>query len=107
MSINYDSTAVGVPYVRANKITVIWPTTGGIPSAVIEQALAVKLADGSVRELQQMETLTANLDLAAVGESAIPLVHPTTGQTIGSTKLNTVMLQVLAAIRSIQVGANP
>lgn len=101
---NYNSTDVGVPYVRADKITILWPDNGGSPSAEVEQSLAVKLADGSIRGLEPVQTLSVVFDFAAHGGDAIPLVDPTSGAALGqNTSLNMVMLQILAAVRQQQV----
>jgi hypothetical protein len=105
--INYDSTHVGVPYIRADKITILWPANGGTPAATVEQSLAVKMADGSVRTLEPAQTLSVNLDFMAHGTEAIPLVDPTSGAALGqNTNLNMVMLQILAAIRIQQLALN-
>lgn len=105
---NYDSSQIGVPYVRADKITINWPDHSGTPSATVEQSEAVKLADGSVRNLGVIQSLVVTLDFAAHGSDAIALVNPTTGAPLGqNTNLNMVMLQILAAIRVYQLALNP
>lgn len=104
---NYNASQVGVPYVRASKITISWPDNGGTPSAIVDQTLAVKLADNSVRELEAIKTLTIELDFVNHGADSIPLVDPNTGNPLGAnTDLNHVMLHVLAAIRAQQIVMN-
>ena len=99
---NYDASEIGVPYVRVHRIEILYPDKGQPPSVALEQSLAVKMADGSVRKLEDMPTLTTSLDMAANASS--PLVHPDTGLPIGpTTNLQTVMLQILAVVRSIQI----
>jgi hypothetical protein len=108
MSTNYDSSQVGVPYVRANKITILYPDNGAVPSAQIEQALAVKLLDGTTREIEKLQVLNIEINLDAHGTEAIPLVNPTTGGPLGiNTNLNTVMVQILAVVRKHQLEINP
>lgn len=103
MTTNYNGSAVGVPYVRAPKITINYSTTGEV-QAVIEQALAVKLADGSIRHLESMPPIVSNLNLAADGAAPIALVSPEDGSGLGAdTSLNEVFLGVLAVVRQIQL----
>ena len=101
--INYDSTIVGVPYVRAQRIIINYPDAGKSPSATIEQSLAVKLLDGTVRQLENLPVLDVVFDFAADGSAAIPLVHPDSGSPIGAnTTLNNTMLAILAVVRHEQ-----
>lgn len=102
--INYDASQVGVPYVRAHKITIHYPDNGGLPWAVIDQSLAVKLADGTVRKLQDLPSIQRSFDLTNDGALPIPLVSPDTGAAMGpSTNLNMVMLGILAVVRKEQL----
>lgn len=104
MSFNYDASQIGVPYVRANKITILYPDNGGMIQAHIDQTMAVKLADGSVRELQEITSFVINIDLASDGTAAIPIVDPSSGANLGmNTSLNSVMVQILAVIRKHQI----
>ena len=99
---NYDASQVGVPYARVHKITILYPDKGMPPSVSLEQSLAVKLADGKVQKIEDMPTLTAQLDM--VGNASSPIVHPDTGAPVGpSTNLQSVLLQILAVVRSIQI----
>ena len=104
---NYNSTNVGVPYVRCNNIQLQYPENG-IPHVTIDQALAVKLADGTVREIQQLQSLSFVLDMANNATTPIPLIDPTSGASLGSsTNLQQLMLGILAAIRVQQLQQNP
>jgi hypothetical protein len=103
MSINYDSTVVGVPYVRAQRIIINYPDAGKSPSATIEQSLAVKMLDGTVRQLENINAINVTFDFANDGSTNIPLVHPDSGLPIGAnTTLNNTMLAILAVVRSEQ-----
>jgi hypothetical protein len=107
MSMNYDASQVGVPYVRASRILISYPDNNQLPTAVIEQALCVKLADGNVRELEDIKAINVTLDFQSHGSDPIPLVNPTTGAALGAdTSLNSVMVQILAVVRAQQVLQN-
>lgn len=107
MSTNYDSSQVGVPYVRAQRVEIFWPDAGRMPHAVINQSLAVKLADGTVRQLENMPELKVELDFAHASDP-IPLINPETGAPIGSnTTLQMAMLNVLAVVRQKQIESEP
>lgn len=100
---NFDSSAVGVPYVRAHRIVIHYPEPGSnnTPWARIEQSEAVKLADGTVRRLSDIETLERQFDMNDL--TPIPLVHPETGAPLGqSVTLQQVMLSILAVVRHEQ-----
>lgn len=104
MSFNYDSSAIGVPYIRANNINVQYPTTG-VPYVTVAQEHAVKLADGKVVSLGDAGTICFTINLA--DQTAIPLVDPTTGASLGPTVVPVqIMLSVLAAIRVQQLLQN-
>jgi hypothetical protein len=103
---NYDASHVGVPYVRAHRIVIEYPDAIGIPEATVEQSLAVKLADGSVRKLQDLPAMTIQFDFADHGTDPIPLVSPEDASSLGAdTTLNTAMLNILAVIRQAQIKA--
>lgn len=100
---NYDASQVGVPYVRAHKITIHYPDNGQMPWAVIEQSLAVKLADGTVRKIEDIPAIQRSFDLVNDGGLPIPLVSPEAAQPLGAdTSLNQVFLQILAVVRQEQ-----
>jgi hypothetical protein len=108
MSANYDGSAVGVPYVVAGKLTIEWTdSASGVPRAIIEQGLRVKLADGSVRDLNEaLPTLNVPLDFAAHGNDPVPIVDINTGNATGQyTTLNATFAQVLAIIRTAQIAS--
>lgn len=101
--INYNSSTVGLPYVRAQRITIEYPDAGRAPTAIIEQSLAVKLADGTVRQLENQGSFAVTFNFAADGSAPIPLIFPDTGLPIGpNTTLNNTMLSILAVVRHEQ-----
>lgn len=103
---NYDASKVGVPYVRANRIVIDYPDAGQIPTAVVDMSLAVKLADGTVRNLDALAPLTINIDFAANGKNPVPLVSPEDGSSLGAdTTLQMAFLSILAVIRQAQIKA--
>jgi hypothetical protein len=107
---NYDpSSPVGVPYVRAHRVTIDWPDRGLLPRYAIEQSLAVRLADESIRQIEVLPTLHGSMDLANDGDTGIQVVHPDTGVDIPgmTTSLNQAFLAVLAVVRQAQVAAEP
>ena len=102
---NYDPSQVGLPYVRVTQLKVDWPDSLGDlqPTALIEQSLAVKLADGSIRTLDKLPSIGVKLDFTQ-GDEPIPLVDPETAQPLGiDTSLNQIFVQVLAVIRKYQI----
>ena len=101
---NFDASQVGVPYVRAHKITIHYPDKGLPPIVVVDQSLAVLMADKTVRQLESMPTIEATLDLAKAGDLEIPLVDKDTGAPLGpTTTFGMVYMQLLAAVRQIQI----
>ena len=103
---NYDASQVGVPYVRSHKIVIDYPDSGQKPTAVIEQSLAVKLADGTVRKLNDLTPLTITIDFAANGVDPIPLVSPEDASPLGAdTTLQMAFLNILAVVRQAQIRA--
>ena len=106
MSTNYNSTAVGVPYIRACNITIQYPDSG-IPTITIEQEKAVKLADNSIVRIGSIPSIEFSLNIAD-NTTQIPLVDPTSGSNIGlNTTTQMTMLAVLAIIRQQQLLQNP
>lgn len=102
MAQNYNSTEVGVPYVRVRQLTVDY-TNNAFPKATIEQSLAVKLKDGTIHEMSRIPELIVTFDMVADGTNPIPLVDPTTGAPLGpSVTLQQVMLSILAVVRQEQ-----
>ena len=100
---NYDGSQVGVPYVRAHRVTIEWPDATGVPGAVIEQSLGVRLADGSVRKIEDLPKIEFNLDFSRATDP-VPMVSPEDGSLLGqNTNLQTAMLNVLAVIRKQQL----
>lgn len=100
---NYDASKVGVLYARTGRLIINYPI-GEMPSVRIERMLAVKLADGSVRKLEDMPPLDATLDMTH-RDVPIPLVNPEDNSYLGvDTSLGKVFIGVLAVVRSIETG---
>ena len=103
---NYNTTTVGEPYIRVHRLTINWPDSvqHQLPTATLEQSLAVKLASGEIRTLEEVPTIEVAINLVDDGNTPIPLVDFETGALLGvETTLNQVMLGVLAVIRSRQI----
>lgn len=114
---NYNSSQVGVPYVRAPRLIIGHPPpgSGNNATATIHQAEAVMLADGTSRELGALPALDCTFDLA--DQALIALVDPDTGAALapeacaalgqlvasGNVTLQTVMLCLLAVVRREQL----
>ncbi len=103
---NYNTTIVGEPYVRVHRLIINWPDSAlhQLPTATLEQSLAVKLASGAIRTLEPVPTIEVAINMEDDGNTPIPLVDFETGELLGvDTTLNQVMLGVLAVIRSRQI----
>lgn len=101
---NYDSSQVGVPYVRANGINIQYPISG-IPFVTVAQERAVKLSDGTIASLGDAGSISFEVNLK--DNTLIPLVDPTTGAHLGQNVLSVqVMLSILAIIRQQQLLQN-
>jgi hypothetical protein len=99
---NYDSSAVGVPYVRVPLIEIKYPEPHTAHVRVLEVE-AVKLADGSIRELRQLGQIEWHIGPGDMGKVA-QIPHPDTGAPTGATTTNQqLMLGLLAAIRAQQL----
>jgi hypothetical protein len=104
---NYNSSAAGTPYVRANQILIEYPENG-VPVVSITQELAVVLANGTVASLGPFQSIVFTPDMVNNLTTAIPVVDPTTGAATGATtNYQTIMLGILAAIRQQQLISNP
>jgi hypothetical protein len=105
---NYDGSQVGVPYVRAHRVTINWADSESTPTAFIEQSEGVKLADGTIRTLGPLPNILVHLDFAGSGDAAIPLINPENAAHLGAdTTLNQAFLAVLAVVRAEQLKAEP
>lgn len=103
---NYDASQVGVPYTRVHHIEIYYPDNGQMSSATLHQSLAVKMADGKIRKIEDLSPIGVQFDFAANGATPIPLVSPDTGAPLGAdTTLNMVMLGILAVVRQAQIAA--
>lgn len=101
---NYDASQVGVPFIRAYGIRIDYPDNGQPPNVVVEQAMAVKLADGTIRKLEDLDPLNIAIDLVGNGTAPIPLVNPDNNAPLGmNTTLQGTFLSILAIIRKAQV----
>jgi hypothetical protein len=100
---NYDASQIGVPYTRVHRIEILYPDAGLQSTAVLDQSEAVKMADGTVRKLRELPSLYVTFDFKNDGSTSIPLINPNDGSTIGSTTLNTAMLNILAVVRYEQL----
>lgn len=102
MSKNYDSTAVGVAFIRVNDLRITYPTPMTAHVACHEEE-AVTLADGSVRHLADLGWFEFDIGPADMATS-LPVVHPASGAALGPvTTAQQVMLGILAVIRSKQL----
>lgn len=102
MENNYNGSQVGVPYVRVNSLTIVYPPEG-TTRVHLAQALAMKGADGQVYEVGAIDSISAELDLVANGTDPIPLVSPEDGSALGAdTTLQQVFVAILAVVRQIQ-----
>src|ERR1017187_5507349 len=99
-SINYDSTLVGVPYVRCNSI-IIQYTIGVLPVVTVNQEKAVKLADGSISILEEpVQSFTFELDLINNATTTIPMINPDSGSLLGvNTNLQDTLIDMASIIR--------
>lgn len=101
---NYDASQVGVPFIRAYGIRIDYPDNGQPPNVVVEQAMAVKLADGTIRKLEDLDPLNIAIDMVNEGTVPIPLVNPEDNTPLGvNTTLQGTFLSILAIIRQHQV----
>lgn len=106
MKYNYDASEVGVPFLRAYGIRIDYPDGGQPPVVVVEQAMAVKLKDGTIRKMEDVTPLNIAIDLAGEGTVPIPLVSPDTGAPLGAnTTLQATFLSILAIIRKNQISS--
>jgi hypothetical protein len=100
---NYDTTVVGVPYVRIDIIGIEYagPAQGAVD---MNEVLAVKLADGSITKLQEFGGLTADISPAVFAE-VFPIISPDTGQPIPGQQMTgqQIMLGILAFCRKRQM----
>jgi len=98
---NYDGSKVGVPYSRVVRFWVDYPDDGP-PMLTVEQAMEVKLADGTVWARDKLPQINSVVDFTKA-DQPIPLVHPETSESIGQdTNLQQVFMNVLAYIRYVQ-----
>jgi hypothetical protein len=103
---NYNSTQVGVPYVRVSEFNVAYDLHF-VATLTAKQDEAVKLADGTIRVIGELPTISFTVDMKTDGAITYPCVDPITGTALGfNASNNQLMLFVLAAIRSQQLAQN-
>lgn len=100
---NYDSSAVGVPYIRVPSIQISYPQP--LHATIrFQEVEAVILADGSTRQLNEMGERSFNVTPGQMAD-VIQLVDPTTGLDIPGHTMTVMqlMLGMLAVIRREQL----
>lgn len=125
LNTNYDTTQVGVPYIRVPRIEIGYPPPGSDSSAdvTLRQTWAVKLKDGTILEAPSvaLDHPVINTPVDPTDATPVPLVDPDTGGELdaglraqiagaisaGVVTLPIAMLVILAVARSIQKKTNP
>ena len=98
---NFDSTIVGKPYSRIEKIVIDYTAPMNATVSFTEQE-HVKLEDGTHRPIGYENVVTFNV-VPSDMVSAVPLLDSNTGNPIGANiTYGQVMLGILAIIRSKQ-----
>lgn len=99
---NYDSSQVGVPYIRVPSIQIEYPQPLHA-SVKLSEVEAVMLADGSIRQLNELGEISFMVTPAGMAD-VLRLVDPTTGDDIpGATMtVQQLMLGILAMVRREQ-----
>jgi hypothetical protein len=106
MSANYNGSQIGVPYVRTSQLVIDWPDNNKKPRASIVQCTAVKLADGTIRELDKLPQVDVELDFAVDGNTPVPMISPEDASPLGAdTTLNQAFVAVLAIVHDRQLKA--
>jgi hypothetical protein len=101
---NYNSSEVGVPYIRVPELGIKHPEPGTAQVRFAED-LAVKMADGSIASIAAAGEVAFQVSPADM-LTEVPLVDPTTGQPLPGNPRVTyqhVMLCILAVVRARQV----
>ena len=108
MTTSYDASVIGGLRTRASRLIIEFPPND-VPTVHIEQFSAVTMNDGSTQHIQALTTITAALDLVDNGNTPIQMVDFNTGAALSgqTTTLNSVVQQMLAVIRSLQLINNP
>jgi len=100
---NYDSSQVGVPYIRVPAIQINYPQP--LHAAIrFQEVEAVILADGSPRQLNELGERSFTVSPSQMSD-VIQLVDPTTGVDLPGQTMTVMqlMLGMLAVIRREQV----
>lgn len=103
MQRNYDTTQVGNPYIRIDRIEITY-TSPANGSVAMNEVSAVKLSDASIVKLREAGGLTADISPAVFAES-FPIINPETGQAIPGQQITgqQIMLGILAFCRARQM----
>lgn len=101
---NYNASQPAVPFGRVYRLIVEYPDNGVPPHLTIEQGLAVVLADGNVRKIDDLPTLESVINLQDDGNTPIQMVDSVTGEDIPgqTTSFNITFMHMLACIRALQ-----
>jgi hypothetical protein len=104
MSVNYDTSVPGKPYVRATSVLIKFPPPGlGSASVNIDQTKAVTLTTGAAVEFETVAPIIADLDLVNGLGTEFPLVDINTGEPLGmNATLGQTFLFVASYIRHLQ-----
>lgn len=101
---HYDSTQVGVPFVRVRDLRITYPAAN-TASIVCTEEEAVRLTGDAIRSFGDIGSLTFNV-LPQHMQMLVPLVDPATGQALpGNPSMSylQIMLGILAAVRAQQL----
>jgi hypothetical protein len=107
MVVSYDSTLVGVPYVRCSNVAIRYKASA-LPLVLVEQEWAVKLLDGSIAILSTpISSFSFELDLINEAVLDIPMINPDSGEFLGAnTNLQDTLIDMASIIRVKQLTFN-
>ena len=109
MTVNFDPSTPGNPYVRASQISINFPPPGGSSVSVdIHQRRAVTLVDGTAIEYEEMGDFQASIDLSTdLTLVQFPMINLQNDQQLGATgDLATLVELLVSYIRSLQRDAS-
>ena len=112
MSANFDPSAAGKPYVRADQITILFPPPGSTPEHAqvnIHQSQAVTLTDGTAIEYNDLGNIQTTIDVSGdvdLSQITFPLVNITNDTPLGPTgDMQTLFILLVSYVRSVQRAA--